>query len=532
MERIIKIGTRSSELALWQANLVAKKLAEIEGLEIKTEIVKIDSQGDVNLEKPLHELGITGIFTKELDNALLRGEIDIAVHSMKDVPTVLPEGIVQAAVLKRAGSLDVLICKNEDDEEFLYQKEAIIATGSLRRKAQWLHQYPSHTIVGLRGNVNTRMEKLQNSDWNGAIFAQAGLHRVRLLPKNHIKLNWMVPAPAQGVVMITSLGKDAEMLEVCKHLNHTDTELCAHVERQFLNTLEGGCTAPIGALAFIKDLKLVFKGVLFSLDGKRKIEIDKSCYRVESKDLGKRCAEDILERGGKRLMSEIANGNDKTISVLSTKQLAQSQTDMFSENIGFKMSDFIAVRYNRLKPSIIKNTIENVVITSQNGIEALLQNFSPIELNFENIYCVGRRTKRLIEKKLNRKVTHVENSAKELADFLVKMRLEEATYFCGNLKRDELNEVLTKNNVKVDEVEVYRTVLNERKFEDKFNAILFYSPSGVQSFIEDNKTNDAIAFCIGQTTADEAKKHFSKVEISSMPTIESVLKSVNKYYAE
>ncbi len=528
MQKIIKIGTRSSKLALWQANLVAKNIQEIEGLEIKTEIVKIDSLGDIDLEKPLHQLGITGVFTKSLDTALLKGDIDIAVHSMKDVPTVLPEKIVQAAVLKRAGSLDVLIPKEENNEEFLYQKEAIIATGSLRRKAQWLHQYPSHTIVNLRGNVNTRMQKLHDSNWNGAIFAQAGLHRVKLLPKNHIKLNWMIPAPAQGVVMITALEGDEETLKICKHLNHTETQVCSHIERQFLNTLEGGCTAPIGALAYIKDMKIVFKGALFSLDGKKKIEVDKTCYMVDHKELGKQCAEDILSRGGTRLIAEIS-GKEPTVNMLSTKQLALSQTDLFSDEIGFKMSDFIAVKFNRLKPSIVKNTIKNVVITSKNGVEALLQNFSPIELNFENIYCVGRRTKRLIEKKIG-KVTHVENSAQELAKFIVKMKLNEVTYFCGSMKRDEFSTILNENDIAVNEIEAYRTVLNERKFDDKFDGVLFYSPSGVISFINENQPNDAIAFCIGQTTANEAKKHFEKIEIATMPTIESVIKLVNQYY--
>ena len=155
MDKKIRIGTRSSELALWQANTVASQLNH---LGHETEIVKIDSQGDINLEKPLYEMGITGIFTKNLDIALLNRTIDIAVHSMKDVPTALPQNIVQAAVLKRGGSLDILVFKG--NEEFLHQKAAVIATGSLRRKAQWLHHYPTHTITGLRGNINTRLEKL------------------------------------------------------------------------------------------------------------------------------------------------------------------------------------------------------------------------------------------------------------------------------------------------------------------------------------------------------------------------------------
>lgn len=531
MQKIIRIGTRASELALWQANFVANKLQEIEGLDIKTEIVQIESQGDLVLDKPLHELGITGVFTKSLDVAMLKGEIDIAVHSMKDVPTVLPNKIVQAAVLKRAGSLDVLICKDEYNEEFLFQKEAVVATGSLRRKAQWLHQYPNHAVVGLRGNVNTRMEKLQNSNWNGAIFAQAGLQRVKLLPKNHVKLNWMIPAPAQGVIMITAMGHDDEVLNVCKEINHSETEICSHVERQFLNVLEGGCTAPIGALAYIKEEKIVFKGALFSLDGKKKIEVDKIVGESEFENLGKICAEDVLNRGGRRLIDEM-HSEKKTVKLLSTKQLSVSQTDMFDTKIGVQMSDFISIKFNRLKPTVVKNSIENVVITSQNGVDALLQNFSSLELDFKNIYCVGRRTKRLIEKKIG-KVKHVSNSVKELANYIIEQNsIDNVTYFCGNLRRDELTILLSEKSIEVEEIEVYRTVKNERKFKDEFDAVLFYSPSGVQSFIDDNQVNDAIAFCIGQTTAVEAKKHFSKVEVSSMPTIENVIKSVNKYYAE
>jgi len=524
MQKIIRIGTRSSKLALWQARTVAIQLEE---LGHKVEVVKIDSQGDLDLENPLYEMGITGVFTRTLDKALLNDSIDIAVHSMKDVPTVLPEKIVQAAVLKRAGSLDILVYNG--DVESVMQKEATIATGSLRRKAQWLNHYPNHTIVGLRGNVHTRMEKLENSDWNGAIFAQAGLHRVKLLPKNHIILSWMVPAPAQGIVMITALESNTELLEICKEINHKETETCAFIERQFLNTLEGGCTAPIGALAFFKEEQIIFKGALFSLDGKKKIEIDKLAYRVDIIDLGKRCAEDILQRGGKKLLIEM-NGDEKKVNVLSTKQLASSQTDLFHDTIGFKMSDFIAIRFNRMKPSILKNAHKDIVITSQNGVEALLNNYAPMELSFENIYCVGRRTKRLIERKIG-KVTHMENSAIELAKHIIRMNdIKELTYFCGSLKQTDFTSLLAEKNIVVDEVEAYRTILNERKFEDTFDGILFYSPSGVQSYLESNSDTKAVAFCIGETTATEARKHFEKVEVSKLPSIENVIKLVNQHF--
>ena len=170
MQKIIRIGTRESQLALWQANKVRKELAE---LGYESEIVPIKSTGDIILDKPLYELGITGVFTKNLDIAMLNGDIDIAVHSLKDVPTVLPEGIVQGAVLKRANYNDILVLK--DTEEFFGQPNGVIATGSLRRKAMWLNRYPTHKVVDLRGNVNTRLQKLQDNDWNGAVFAAAGL---------------------------------------------------------------------------------------------------------------------------------------------------------------------------------------------------------------------------------------------------------------------------------------------------------------------------------------------------------------------
>ena len=362
MGKIIRIGTRSSKLALWQANLVSQGLID---LGHETKIIKIDTEGDIDLEKPLYELGITGVFTRNLDVALLNGSIDIAVHSMKDVPTIMPNGIIQAAVLKRGGYNDILVYNG--NEEFLAQENAIIATGSLRRKAQWLHRYPSHTIIGLRGNVNTRLNKLEKNNWNGAIFSDAGLQRLKMVPDNHIKLGWMVPAPAQGIVMVSALKNDEETVAICKELNHEETEICAHVERDFLNTLEGGCTAPIGAVAYIKEERVVFRGALFSLDGKQKVIIANDYYVSDFKDIGKGCARDVLVRGGNKIMLEMIVEEEKKINILSTKELATPQTELFKKDIGYKMSDFISIRYNRMKPNLIKNSIDNVVITSQNG---------------------------------------------------------------------------------------------------------------------------------------------------------------------
>ena len=301
VEKTIRIGTRDSELALWQAHTVEKKLND---LGYKTEITAVKSQGDILLDKPLYELGITGIFTKTLDIAMINGQVDIAVHSMKDVPTALPTGIVQAAVLERANTLDILVHKGNLD--FL-ESEGTIATGSLRRQAQWLNKYPTHKVVDLRGNVNTRMKKLEDSDWNGAVFAAAGLERINIKPSNYINLDWMIPAPAQGAMVIVAMANDEFCRDAAAELNDIETEVCTHIERQFLKTLEGGCTAPIGALAIMQDDDIIFKGVLFSLDGKEKLEINKTVPLEDWKKLGYNCAKEILDNGGISLMESIRN---------------------------------------------------------------------------------------------------------------------------------------------------------------------------------------------------------------------------------
>ena len=298
MSTTIRIGTRDSELALWQANKV-KHLLEQEGYQVILKPVK--STGDLNLDQPLYEMGITGIFTKTLDVALIKGDIDIAVHSMKDVPTALPKGVVEAAVLPRANTSDILIHKGLSE----FTTQETIATGSLRRKAQWLSKYPTHNVVNLRGNVNTRLQKLEDNAWSGAIFAAAGLERIDLKPENHIELDWMIPAPAQGAMLVVTMENNTTCKEALEPISHAETALAVKVEREFLKTLEGGCTAPIGALAKVKENLLELEAGLFSLDGKEKYIIHESTPLEEVKDFGKRCANKVLKQGGSELMAQL-----------------------------------------------------------------------------------------------------------------------------------------------------------------------------------------------------------------------------------
>ncbi len=289
--QIIRIGTRKSPLALYQAELVQNAL-EKQGYA--TEIVGINTEGDVDLVTPLYEMGIQGIFTKAADLALLNHKIDIAVHSFKDVPTLLAKGIVVAAVLKRDSPYDILVFKENNIflEKIDYQ--AIIATGSIRRKAQWLHRFPNHRIENLRGNVNTRLKKLAESNWDGAIFAAAGLERIGLRPQNSLDLDWMLPAPAQGAIVAVCRPEDAWVMEACSPLNDSMTALCTKIERDFLRTLQGGCSTPIAALAVVEGDQILLKANICSNDGLQKTEIERAVDIENAEDLGIIVAQSLL----------------------------------------------------------------------------------------------------------------------------------------------------------------------------------------------------------------------------------------------
>ncbi|HEX6335259.1 MAG TPA: hydroxymethylbilane synthase, partial [Flavisolibacter sp.] len=285
MSTPLRIGTRDSQLAVWQATLVQDLLRQS---GVASELVYIKSEGDIDLVTPLYALGVQGVFTRTLDAALLSGRIDIAVHSMKDVPTQLAQGIRQAAVLKRASTLDILVYKKEEDLAALgygangWDDAAAtgtngftIATSSVRRIAQWLHRYPQHRVENLRGNVNTRLRKVQEHDWNGAIFAAAGLERIGLRPATSVDLDWMLPAPAQGAIMVVCRDDDAASFESCRSFNDEVTAVCTRAERDFLSALMGGCSTPISALANISDGRIHFRGNIVSTEGSKIATIEK-----------------------------------------------------------------------------------------------------------------------------------------------------------------------------------------------------------------------------------------------------------------
>ena len=296
MNKLVSIGTRGSALALWQAQQVQNMLGTV---GLKSELMPISSSGDKELQKPLYEMGVQGIFTKELDVALLEGLVDLAVHSMKDVPTKLPKDIATAFIPKRGPVTDVFISKNDSWEN----DKSVVATSSLRRSAQWMHRYPHHSIIDIRGNVPTRLKKFETLDCQGTIMAMAGLKRLEILPKQHTILEWMVPAPAQGALLITALKSNKSLIAKLSTLNNDETALCVAQERIFLRELEGGCTAPIGALAKMEGDQIHFVGNITQRGGKKQLVFDQYMPLENAHDIGSIAAKELLSRGAKALLS-------------------------------------------------------------------------------------------------------------------------------------------------------------------------------------------------------------------------------------
>ena len=296
---MIRIGTRNSPLAMWQAKEVEQKL---QNLGYETSLVPVLSSGDKNLNQPLYSLGITGVFTKDLDIALLNNEIDIAVHSLKDVPTLLPKNIEISAVLERDFPQDVLVRKSSSKNKNL--AELKIATSSLRRRAFWLEQFPETEFFDIRGNVQTRLKKLEEGDFDATLFSLAGIKRMEM-ELDFEFLDFMISAPSQGVVAIASRIDDVETRKILQKINHEETQICVEIERNFLRTLEGGCTAPIGAIAKFEDNKIYFKGKLNTLDGAKTLNLVKEFEYNHSENFGEKFAKIILEKGGKEMMEVI-----------------------------------------------------------------------------------------------------------------------------------------------------------------------------------------------------------------------------------
>ena len=303
----IRIGTRGSPLALAQAHEVRDRLAAAHGLkaeDIAIEIIK--TTGDRVLDRPLAEIGGKGLFTKELEEALLAGAIDLAVHSMKDMQTALPEGLMIGATLPREDVRDAFISLRYASLDAV-PAGAIVGTSSLRRQSQLLHMRPDLNVIGFRGNVQTRLRKLEEGVAAATFLAVAGLKRLKLEDRitAMIPTTAMLPAVAQGAIGIEIRTGDARTAELIAPLNDAATAICVTAERAFLARLEGSCRTPIAGLAELDGKVLTFRGELLSPDGKHVYRAERSGGPERAVQLGVAAAEEILGKADPRILARI-----------------------------------------------------------------------------------------------------------------------------------------------------------------------------------------------------------------------------------
>jgi hydroxymethylbilane synthase len=307
MKTEITIGTRGSALALWQAKWVQSRLHEIfPETSIHLKIIK--TKGDKILDVPLAKIGGKGLFVKEIETALLDKEIDLAVHSMKDMPSEMPDGLCLGAITKRENPRDVLISRNGSDLNKM-AKTARIGTSSLRRSSQLLHAYPELQIVPLRGNLDTRLKKLDSEKLDAIVLAAAGVIRLGLESRisSYFDTSVILPAVGQGALGIEIREDDVLMQQAMDHLDNFETHVCVKSERAFLNQLEGGCQVPIAAYATVTNDTLHLTGMVAGLSGQPLLRDDIYGHPDQADSLGQTLANNLLARGAKKILAQIVD---------------------------------------------------------------------------------------------------------------------------------------------------------------------------------------------------------------------------------
>ena len=299
----IKIGTRGSKLALAQTNSVVESLKKI-APEIMAEICVIKTSGDIMQDVSLLQIGGQGVFVKEIEDALLSGSIDLAVHSMKDVPGEIPEELTFAAILHREDVRDVLVSRGNVKLEFM-PRGAKIGTGSLRRGAQIQAMLPDVMIVPLRGNIDTRLKKIETENLTGIILAAAGMKRLGYVEKiaQYLPIELMLPAVGQGALGLQIRKRDTDMARILAKLNHATTAAEITAERSFLRALGGGCRLPIAAFGKLEGQQLSLEGLVASPNGASAVRDKVRGAITEAEELGKNLADMIMEKGGKKLLN-------------------------------------------------------------------------------------------------------------------------------------------------------------------------------------------------------------------------------------
>ncbi len=545
----LRIGTRDSKLAVWQARFVADALRNA-GYKVDLHFIK--TEGDRVLDTPLPLIGGKGVFTKALDDALLAGEIDLAVHSLKDIPTRYPEELTIAAISRRENPADVLVTKSgltqrADDRRTLgetlsgnvplpsFLKDpgypAVIASSSYRRIGQWLSRYPGHQFTDIRGNIQTRLRKLAESDWDGAIFAASGLIRLGLESHACLGLDWMLPAPGQGALGVMTRDGDSHTIEAVRKVHDPNSALCTAIEREFLHVLQGGCHAPVGALAVADAEKVILRVSVVSPDGTGLIRFSMSRETARADGLGEMAANEALLRGADTLLDELSSGDTENLflsraknhmphTVITTRPTRPEEV-RHAANAGIRLMDYPAWGYRWSRPDPLpwdrwpdKSKTEAWVFTSWRGVEGwwriwreLTNNCTVKKTDLPVIYAIGKKTAQVVGRLFpdSEVVIPHEGYGLAMGHRMAGDGIGSAIHFCGSARRHELAQVCHKYKMDLTELEVYqRCALTDPKpLQTHFDAILFFSPDGVEAFYQQYEVPPGSwkAVAVGRTTA-------------------------------
>ncbi len=508
-DRKLRIASRTSPLALFQTHEVIDQLEEVYS-DWKFSVVPVSTKGDKDQSTSLQNLGQTGIFTKALDDAILEGKADIGVHSLKDYPTNVPKGLKLLAVLPRDGYLDAFI---PGDNGRSKEEALAILSGSPRRRAFWLHKYPHHTFKDLRGNMHTRVEKILAAD--GGIVSGPGLARINLLPENAELLDWMLPAPAQGVMAIVGRDGDPQLEEIIGKINHEETYICATIERDFMAAVEAGCASPLGALCQPTEGGYNFEGALLSLDGKEKLSVRRLIHSNDWQQAGSLAAAELLANGGSALMDEIRAKQPK--DVLCLKEIDKKQRSL-ALDMGLKLHDIEVL--NLLPISFDIKAANIAMVASSFGAEQLTNRLDQMP---QHMWVVGQKATNVLRESGYAGAIKTFRNSGDLVQAYKEKKPGTAVYYGAERTSQNWSEY------GIAHIITYRNSAKPpRLARQQWDAILAFSPLGVQSALQENDfIKETPIVCIGERTAEAAKnRDFTKVMVSPEPDFTTLLQTL------
>lgn len=550
------IGTRGSRLSLVQTEIVKKKLEEKSpGIKIKVKTIK--TEGDLRQKEPLDKISGSGVFAKEIEKALLRHEIDMAVHSLKDLPTDLPIGLTIGAVLDRGDTRDVLISNNGLSLQEL-PKAAVVGTSSLRRKSQILNLRPDLTVKEIRGNVDTRLEKLDAGEYDAVVLASAGISRSGLIGRitEYLPISKMLPAPGQAALAVELREGDAEMEDLARKINDIDAQRAVSVERRFLSQLGGGCKVPIAAYADVNSGRTVLYGAVMDKEGKKIIRGSMSASLSSNIDIGSELAMELLEKGGaETLSSEDTPLKGKrillTMSEDSAKEVRNECLELGMIPFGLPMIKIEPCSdYSELDKAIIG--IENydwIVFTSQNSLRYFFFRLSANKISPQKalgkikIAASGKVADSIKNCGVKIDAFPKEHTPEKFLELMGDLDGKRILIPESNISIGSIAKAAGKRGASCDEIVSYMTlpmVYSSRHIldilEKGIDFIIFASPSGVKSLAE-SVGNDNIGYInrsklayIGGVTAEEGRRCGLNVDmIPRESSTEGLMKAIRQH---